>query len=139
MKMLKFKRSTDESLDFVENNKQFERKGGDGLWKVIDALREGYPWGISDDGFLVIENPDYQEPDGQPNLVIPIETLILYIVMRERSLEKDRDRYDEIMEQLNRTEKANGELDEYMKKLAGIIGNLVYELPYDYRPGWARR
>lgn len=42
------------------------------LRKLLFAIAQGYKVSGEDDRYIVVENPDYREPDGDPNLVLDV-------------------------------------------------------------------
>ncbi len=49
------------------------------IWEVLTAIIDGYH-GKVEDGFIIVENPDFQEDNGtNPNLVIKAADLLMLL------------------------------------------------------------
>jgi hypothetical protein len=42
-------------------------------YDILELIAEGYKWELTDEGFIVVDNPDFQEDNGKnPKLVMEI-------------------------------------------------------------------
>lgn len=83
MKKLKeWQHTSDYSADFLENT-AWSSDAPENIKAVTSAISEGYPWMV-ENGYVVVENPDYEAPDGTPNLVCCVEGLIHMLVCADR-------------------------------------------------------
>ncbi len=136
--MKKWFRSGDPAMDAVQNV-----KGEIGnLWKVIDALAEGYKWRVEPliPAILVIENPDFKEDNGSnPNLVADVNDLIHMLILKERASREEAENRESDMDQLNRMEEQRNELEAKWRKMAEAVNALPELLPWKYQPSWMKR
>jgi hypothetical protein len=100
------------------------------IWKVCDALRDGYSWLLYND-MLRIVNPDLDDaadPRQDPYLVIDVASLIKVLIMREQAAVESQNTQEMLMDDLTRWEDRAADAivdrDRYKRKLGEIAADI---------------
>jgi hypothetical protein len=122
------------TLDFV-NNVEGDRNEP---LQMINALKEGYRWSVVD-GLIVCENPEFEEPDGTPNITCSVESFIHLAIFRARQQDEDDESRETLLDDMSRIENENEQLTADWKKISEAINRLPELLPWKFKPSHLKR